>query len=206
LKTVVSLLAVFGLAAAAMSSSNAQAALYSVDRSFTDGSSVATLTGTLAVPTGSYTIQDGSASPFTAVDLTLTVGGSSYALTYALTELVFGSGQFFIDATPTTLTFSTATADGFNPADLVFSDTTPDTQSGNRYAIGYNGHPGFEVANTDTGVVIADVTFPAVFGTAVPEPGCVTLVGAGAVGLLALARRKQARWRAREESNLRPGD
>src|SRR5258706_10026685 len=160
----------------AMIASSAQATLYNVNRSFTDGVSSATLTGTLGIPIGNYTIQNSSASPFTSVNLTLTVNGTPFLLQNALTDYIFGSGQFFIGATATTLTFSTANADGSNPADLIFSDNTNPGIT-NRYSIGYNGSPGFEVAYTHAGDVGATATFPTIFAV-VPEPSTACLTGA----------------------------
>jgi len=179
-------LLVFGFASAAILTSSAQATLYDVNRSFGG----ATLTGTVEIPIGNYVIQNAGASPFTSVSLTLKVNATSYSLVNALTGVIYGSGQFLINATPTTLTFSTANADGSNPADLVFSDTI-DPFSNNRYAIGSNGDPEFEVAYTDAGSALANPPFPTVFGTAIPEPGTLMLVGLSVVGLLAFVRRKR---------------
>jgi hypothetical protein len=88
----------------AMIASNAQATIYNVDRTFTDGLSTVRLIGTLDIPIGSYTIQNAGPSPFTGVDLTLTVNTTDYRLNYALTGVIHGTGEFFIDATATTLT------------------------------------------------------------------------------------------------------
>jgi len=170
--------------------SSAQAQIYNVDRSITDGTSSATLIGTLDIPIGSYTIQNASASPFTSVNLTLTVNATIFVLDNALTGIITGTGQFFIDATPTTLTFSTANSDGGDPADLEFSDTTL-LYANDRYVIGSNADPQFEAAYTAAGSVLSTtVTFPTVFGTAVPEPTTLALAGLGGVCLLLFSRRK----------------
>jgi hypothetical protein len=137
------------------------------------------------VPVGNYLIQNAGPSPFTSVNLTLTVNATAYNLHNALTDVIYGSGQFFIDATATTLTFSTANANGANPADLVFSDNL-NPAANNRYGIGYNGSPGFEVAYTVAGNAQAGVTFPVVFGV-VPEPATAQL--AAGFLLLYLGRR-----------------
>jgi hypothetical protein len=104
--------------------SSAQALIYTIDRSITDGVADATanLTGTLDIPVGNYTIQNSSASPFTSVNLTLTVLGTPYIVDNVLTGIIRGTGQFFVDAGSTTLTFSTANSNVSNPADLEFSD------------------------------------------------------------------------------------
>src|SRR4030095_3331948 len=97
---------------------------YSVSRSWTDGIGTANLVGTVDVPLGNYTIMNGGADPFTNVSLTLTLKGPSAFLDHADTSLILGSGQFFIDATLSSLTFDTANGDSGNPADLQFYDVT----------------------------------------------------------------------------------
>src|SRR5262245_48359240 len=100
---------------------SARAVVYNVNRSFSDGVLTANLSGTVTIPTGNYVIQNQGPSPFTNVNLLLTVNATSYNLVNTLTELIQGPGQFIINATPTTLTFSTG---GSAVADLEFSDTT----------------------------------------------------------------------------------
>jgi hypothetical protein len=148
---------------------------YSVSRSWTDGIGTANLVGTVDVPLGNYTIMNGGAAPFTNVSLTLTLNGSSAFLDHADTSQIFGSGQFFIDATLSSLTFDTANADEGNPADLNFFDATNTT----RYVTGSNGNPGFEAGYSQTDGVIANLSFPVVFGTA--GEGGLTLVSAASV-------------------------
>jgi len=143
---------------------------YTVDRSWTDGVGTASLVGTVDVALGNYTIMNGGVDPFMNVNLTLTLNGDPLFLDHADTSLIFGTGQFFIDATLSSLTFDTANADGSNPADLRFYDVTNTTL----YVIGSDAAPGFERGLSPTDSVIANVTFPVVFGTAansVPETG-----------------------------------
>src|SRR5262249_12365308 len=89
-----------------MIATSAPATIYNVNQTF----SGATLVGTLDIPPGNYVIANRGPSPFTAVNLTLTVNATSYNLTYALTGIISGTGQFLINATPTTLSFNIANA------------------------------------------------------------------------------------------------
>lgn len=166
----------------ALNVSDSQAVVYRVDRTFTDGFLTATLTGTVDVPLGNYVIQNAAPNPFSAVNLTLTVDANSYPLTNALTGLIVGTAQFVVDATPTSLIFD-PTGDASNPADLIFSDNM-DLFTPNRYVIGSNGNPAFQLASTMGGVVLTGAQFPDVFGIAVPEPAslglfALALLGAG---------------------------
>jgi len=165
--------------------SRTMADLYFVHRAWSN----ATLTGTLELPAGNYTIMNQSPAPFTAVNLTLSVNGSQIALfTNASTELIKGTGQFFINATPTTLTFSTANGNGTNPADLEFLNNTQVP----RYTIGTDGAPtGFQVAFYSGGSPLGSVTFPTVFGILIPEPCTVTLGAVGVATLMITRRRSQ---------------
>jgi len=167
--------------------SRTMADLYFVHRVWSN----AALTGTLQLPEGNYTIMNRSPAPFTAVNLTLSVNGTPIVLfTNANTQLIIGTGQFFINATPTTLTFSTANGNGTNPADLEFVNTSEFDIP--RYAIGTDGAPtGFEVAFYSGGSPLADVTFPTVFGIAIPEPCTVTLGAVGVATLMITRRRSQ---------------
>src|SRR5208337_3197032 len=71
--------------------SSVQAEIYNVDRAFTQGVLAATLIGTVDIPLGNYTIQNSSASPFSSVNLTLTVGGTPYTLDSVLTGIIIGT-------------------------------------------------------------------------------------------------------------------
>ena len=188
-----SLLSIFASVAAIATfsvASSAKADTYNVSRSFSDGGGTATLVGTVDAALGNYTIMNGAPNPFTNVNLTLTVNGTPFILDHANTSLIFGSGQFFIDATAASLIFNTANADGNNPADLRFFDSL----NSNFYSIGSDAKPGFEIGSTSAGEVSADVTFPVVFGTAVPEASTsiLAVLGAGLLGL-GLTRQRSSR-------------
>jgi PEP-CTERM motif len=158
----------------------ALADIYTVDRSFTFGTLNNTLTGTIEIPEGNYSIMNGGPSPFTTFNLTLTVSGTSFSLPYVVTSAISGTGEFFIDATSTNLVFYTANSNATNPADLAFA-VLPSANAPDRYAIGSDRDPAFEAVITSEGVGHAPVVFPVVFGitTPVPEPSCLALVGIG---------------------------
>ena len=140
--------------------SSARAITYQVNQSW--GGGTATLVGTVDVAIGNYTIMNGGAAPFTNVMLTLTVNGTPFILDHADTSQIVGTGEFIIDATITSLTFDTANSDAGNPADLNFYDSI----NTNRYVLGSNGNPHFEAGYTTAGVVLDDISFPFLFGTA----------------------------------------
>lgn len=170
--------------ASCTASLTARADTYAVDQSFNFGDTNVTLSGTLDIPEGSYLLMGNLSHPFTSVNLTLTMDGNTYDLNHSVDE-INNSGEFFIDATATTLTFHTADANGVNSADLLFEDT----YDYNYYGIGSDADPAFQAAyietESDTQGAIATVTFPAVFGTAVPEPehinSALILLGFGAL-------------------------
>lgn len=181
-----SILCILALAAATLATPRtASAAMYLVNRAWTDGPNTASLIGTVTVPEGNYTITNQGPAPFTNVDLTLTVNGNAAPLNSAKTNLIYDSGAFLITATPTTLTFNT-TKTLIGAADLLFQLGTDST---NRYAIGSDGSPHFQVGFVGAAQAVDEVmTFPTVFGVVVPEPSSVAL---GAVtAALALRRRR----------------
>jgi hypothetical protein len=141
------------------------------------------------VPLGDYTIMNSGPSPFTNVALTMTINGVPYLLVRADTLQITGTGQFIINASASSLLFSTANANGTNPADLVFSDATSDRFSDPLHAVGYgigtDGDPAFENAVAGTTAAVSSVSFPFVFGTAsVPDTGPTLLMfGIGLSGI-----------------------
>jgi hypothetical protein len=160
---------------------------FNVNRSWSSGSDTASLVGTVNVPVGSYTIQDGTPNPFTNVNLILTVNGNPFpVLNAANTSLVLGTGQFLVNATSSTLTFNTA---GSNPVDLAFVNSST-VFGGPFYAIGFDSTSGFETAFATSPNVNASVAFPVTFGTVqqvqqVPEPA--SLFGLGVLSTLGAA-------------------
>jgi len=159
---------------------SAEAATYDVNLAFTGGGT-ASLVGTVDLPLGNYTIMNGAPNPFTAVNLTLTVNGTPYSLVQADTSLIFGTGQFLINANASTLIFDTANSDAMDPADLTFRTAS----TNDRYIIGSNGIPAFEAAYTSAGDVLNEnITFPVQFGTIVPEPSSLVLFSLGAGAFL----------------------
>lgn len=188
------LMLLFALVMVAMQPCNAWAA-YVVNRSFSDGVKTATLTGSIDIALGNYVIQNNSGSPFTSVNLVLTVGSTSYNVNNVSTQLILGTGVFNIAATATELIFDFS-GNGGNPADLGFFETNG---FGNRYYIGSNGNPAFEVAYTAAGDVLANPgpRFPVVFGrqAAVPEPASLaawSLLGVVGLGLVWRRKRRAA--------------
>ena len=168
----------------------ATAVTFTVNRSWSESGNNASLVGTVDVPVGSYTIQNGTPNPFTNVNLILTVNGNPFpVLNAADTSNISGTGQFLVNATSSTLTFNTANADGSNPADLVFVNSSTGF-GGPFYVIGTDGVPGFEIAINTSPDVVASVAFPVTFGTVqqvqqVPEPA--SLFGLGVLSTLGAA-------------------
>ncbi|TRU94073.1 MAG: PEP-CTERM sorting domain-containing protein [Microcystis wesenbergii Mw_QC_B_20070930_S4] len=168
----------------------ATAVTFTVNRSWSSGSDTASLVGTVDVPVGSYTIQNGTPNPFTNVNLILTVNGNPFpVLNAANTSSISGTGQFLVNATSSTLTFNTANANGSNAANLAFVNSSTGF-GGPLYGIGFDSTPGFEVAFGTTPGVLASVAFPVTFGTVqqvqqVPEPA--SLFGLGVLSTLGAA-------------------
>jgi hypothetical protein len=164
---------------------SANATFYDVSRSWSDGSGgTASLIGTVDVALGSYTIMNKGPSPFTSVSLTLIVnGGAPVHLNHADTSLIFGTGQFSIFATASSLIFDTANGNGQNPADLLFRDAT----NMDFYAIGSDGLPHFQtgiIGNDD--VLDQSISFPNVFGTAASAPDTGSTLAMLSISLLGL--------------------
>jgi hypothetical protein len=168
----------------------ATAVTFTVNRSWSESGNNASLVGTVDVPVGSYTIQNGTPNPFTNVNLILTVNGNPFpVLNAANTSSISGTGQFLVNATSSTLTFNTANANGINPANLAFVNSSTGF-GGPFYGIGFDSTPGFEIAFGTSPIVVASVAFPVTFGTVqqvqqVPEPA--SLFGLGVLSTLGAA-------------------
>ncbi len=169
----------------------AKAITYTVNRSWSESDNNASLVGTVDVPIGSYTIQNGTPNPFTNVNLILTVNSNPFTLDAANTSGVFGTGQFLVNATSSTLTlltFNTANADGSNQAFLAFVDSSTGL-TGPLYGIA-SQNVSAEVGASTLVSVFASVSLPVTFGIAqtaqqVPEPA--SLFGLGVLGTLGAA-------------------
>jgi hypothetical protein len=146
---------------------SANAVSYDVLRSWTDGiGGTGSLSGTVDIPLGDYSISTPDPSPFTNVNLTMILnGGSPIILNHASTSLIFGIAQFLISATATSLIFDTVGGGPSSPADLQFWNASETA----RYVIGSDGNPHFEAGFSLVGPsIVGSVTFPIVFGTATP--------------------------------------
>ncbi len=173
----------------------AKAVTFTVNRSWSNGSDNASLVGTVDVPIGSYTIQNGTPNPFTNVNLILTVNGNPFTLDTVVipSGIINGTGQFLVNATSSTLTFNT-NASGSN-ADRVRFQNSGNPFGNRQYEIGtFIDKSTFQLANLEGSIssagfteVLASVSLPVTFGTAqtaqqVPEPA--SLFGLGVLGTL----------------------
>ena len=172
---------------------------FNVNRSWSQGSDTASLVGTVDVPVGSYTIQNGTPNPFTNVNLTLTVNGNAVTLN-AVVAATAGPAQFLVDATSSVLTFNPDVSDpgcffGCSSS-LEFINSSQGT-SGLLYRIqsfssfGISGSEEQGVIQSPFTLVVSSTNFPVTFGTAqqqpptsVPEPtATVGLLGLGLLGV-----------------------
>ena len=177
---IVRVVALFSL----ISVSSTNAITYDVSRMWTDifGTGTATLTGTVDVPIGNYTITNGGLTPFTNINLILRAfenangvapfeNGAPIPLDHVDTSFVKGSGVFSINATSSTLIFGASISDIFSAADINFFNTPENTG----YTIGSDFAGEFEAGRGQTFGMIGFLQFPIVFGTAhttpVPETG-----------------------------------
>jgi hypothetical protein len=109
------------LLATALTADQSQALTYNVNRSWSDGFNNASLSGTVDIPVGNYTLTQGFSNPFTSIALSLTTPDGTFGLDGLSNAFVSGTGQFLITANSTSLVFSTANSDGNNPANLNFT-------------------------------------------------------------------------------------
>jgi hypothetical protein len=171
---------------------------FNVNRSWSDASGTASLVGTVDVPVGSYTIQNGTPNPFTNVNLTLTLNGNAVTLNAVDLTDTLAPAQFLVNATSSVLTFN-ADISGCSDdceSELEFINSSQGT-SGPFYRIQSVSFFGVS-ESTEQGVirspftnVVSSTNFPVTFGTAqqqpptsVPEPtATVGLLGLGLLGV-----------------------
>lgn len=138
-------------------SSQAQAVVYSINRSWDNDN--ATLTGTVEIPEGTYFINNSIFDPFLDIDLSLDYDGSSTILDRVDFSTIQNNGTFIIDANLSNLVFNTQNADGINPAVLSFTNI-----SGDSYSTGSDSSPGFE-SSSFNGTSFDTVSFPDTFAS-----------------------------------------
>jgi hypothetical protein len=177
----------------------AMAVTFNVNRSWSQGSDTASLVGTVDVPLGSYTIQNGTPNPFTNVNLTLTVNGNAVTLNAVDINNTFAPAQFLVNATSSVLTFN-ADISGCSSdcsSSLEFINSSQGQANGPIYSIESVSDLG-SISSEERGViqspftiVVSSTNFPVTFGTAqqqpptsVPEPtATVGLLGLGLLGV-----------------------
>lgn len=183
----------------------AVSATYKVDRSWTDGSSNASLVGTVDVPLGSYAIQSGSGTlgPFTNVNLTLKVDSNSFPLNISAIVTQGANAKFLVNATSSALTFDTsgASADGdyallnfLGAGDYAYSIATYGGIFG-----GISLESAVDTSETNS-PVSALVDLPVTFGTPIPEP--LTILGTGVVlGALPVLKKEYAKKKKKKDGD-----
>ncbi|TRU94088.1 MAG: PEP-CTERM sorting domain-containing protein [Microcystis wesenbergii Mw_QC_B_20070930_S4] len=169
---------------------------FNVNRSWSDGSDTASLVGTVDVPLGSYTIQDGAPNPFTNVNLTLTVNGNAVTLNAVDLTDTSAPAQFLVDATSSVLTFNPDVSDpgcsssSICSSSLEFIDSSLGL-SGPRYSIQLASVFGIS-ESIELGLIPAFTSvssspnFPVTFGTAQQQPATSVPEPTATVGLLGL--------------------
>ena len=165
--------------------SRASALTYSVNQLISDGITSATVTGTIDVALGDYTFTDGD-SPFSSVNLLLTIGASTYDLN-AAGVTGDGTGQLFVSATSGFLTLNATPS-----VELMFFKFG----EFGAYQIIHGSTTEHMVIGSD--FVSAAVTLPMVLGTAsggtgVPDGSATVLLLGGALMIVGCIRRRGRR-------------
>lgn len=160
--------------------SRASALTYTVNQLISDGTLSATVTGTIDVGLGDYTLTDGG-TPFSSVNLLLTIGSSTYELN-AAGVTGDGTGQLFVSATSEFLTLNATPSvelhffkfGDFGAYQIIHGSTTEQMVIGSDF-------------------VSAAVTLPMVLGTVpsgVPDGSATVLLLGSALAALACIRRR----------------
>ncbi|TRU86999.1 MAG: PEP-CTERM sorting domain-containing protein [Microcystis novacekii Mn_MB_F_20050700_S1] len=176
----------------------AMAVTFNVNRSWSEGTNNASLVGTVDVPVGSYTIQNGSPNPFTNVNLTLTINGNAVTLNAVNLTETSAPAQFLVNATSSVLTFnpdvSGCSFGAICQSQLEFIDSSqglsgPFYRIQSVFSLGFSQNEEYGVIRSPFTGVTSSINLPVTFGTAqqqpptsVPEP--TTTVGLLGLGLL----------------------
>jgi hypothetical protein len=167
---------------------------FNVNRSWSSGSDTASLVGTVDVPLGSYTIQNGTPNPFTNVNLTLTVNGNAVTLNAVDVANTLTPAQFLVNATSSVLTFNADTSgcSDICQSELQFIDSSQGL-SGPLYRIGSSFLSLGSISSIEQGLIRSPFTsvssspnFPVTFGTAQQQPATSVPEPTATVGLLGL--------------------
>ncbi|MEA5576090.1 hypothetical protein [Anabaena sp. UHCC 0451] len=171
---------IIGTAAILASATPSKALTFNVNQSWTGSfagnGNVATLTGTVDIPVGNYTRNNGNqSSPFTGVNLTLNINGVSDALNASSLNIVNTLASYFINVSSADIKISTSGASGAGSNYLLFTSTS----TSSRVLFGSDANPAFVFGSLSSGTLaVTDSSFPLTLGTVAPTPTPVPWEGA----------------------------